>query len=182
MSLQAVIANLLSLKSSLKVGQEKCFQLKHIIANEHIAISKHDINALESIVGDKENISSDLERTVHKVVDQVMGLNEGEVESLSGIQDILSALKKTYAGDDLQAQTLRFLVDECAESIQRLLESADSLRIELHRNMMVIQRMMADHQESYRFWQSIAAEEGSQYGEKGERQSSGHCSQFAVKI
>ncbi|MFK7873925.1 MAG: hypothetical protein AB8C84_12300 [Oligoflexales bacterium] len=185
MKTEQAVKSLLKMQKNLESAFKQCHELSAVMKQEHRAISVHNLNEVEALVSQKESSADALQTVVQDLLADLLALGEDALPErfeLSLGLKIFEHIEAALFDDDLQSKTARYLLRECRKDLEQVLEVADRLRFDIHQNMVVLERMMDHHQESYRFWQTIAAEEGSQYGDRGEKQSSGHCSQLVVKV
>jgi hypothetical protein len=95
---------------------------------------------------------------------------------------VLTDLSQTDAAKDFAGSVLRHLVD----GLRTLLEDFEKLYRQvkpvIEGNKYLVQTMLHNFQESYRFWQEISEKVQTSYNAQGVQSTQGKMSGFAVKV
>lgn len=160
-----------------------CYQdLLKMIDAEHAAISRSDLQTIEDIVEHKTAIGANIEAEVTAI--RQLGVRTATVYekvfqtpiiapiSITACYDLLKSIRESIQEDTFVVQ----LFDRVLSNLDNVIKSFKTLREQtepkIEMNRYLTERLLHQHQESYRFWQSVAQESQATYDAGGSQRSS----------
>ena len=151
--------------------------LQKLIDAEHDYIRKSDLKSLELVTQEKEKISQKIRENITKI-ERVYGdvcslagfligdSKESRAPNLSNIAKVFEDLR-----EKLESQGAVFNI-ELFKSVDKALREVilfqKNLSPKIEMNVYLTSKLLDHHRETYRFWQEIALESSSVYGENGD--------------
>lgn len=145
-----------------------------LIDAEHALVNHSDLEGVESITVKKINLGNIIEKEVQqlfvlfedirKQVNQYYGPYDDDPMDLSGLVSRLSSIK---IDANLEGKVLKFEISKLANAFKVFRELRSKYQPKLEMNRYLLSKVLRNHQETFRFWQSVAAESEATYGEKG---------------
>lgn len=189
-----VVETASNLKDALS-GLVESFQLiLPAIENEHNAIKSGDITIIETACIEKSVISNRIEalhldlraatQTIHKqhgaMCERSMRL-ESIQDCVAMLEDLSEAIVAASPQDRLTADLLQHLTTRIRRLTVEFEEAAARAKPKIEQNRYVVQTLLRNYQESYRFWVDLAAESQSTYSAKGVQKASNVGSTLVVR-
>jgi flagellar biosynthesis/type III secretory pathway chaperone len=167
-SLEMLETQLLALESHLGL-------LHALIQEEHVAISQHDLLKVEQCCRDKEALLKKIEglKNLTQTIFYSIGSPDRSAYGSSvALQELLALLKQ---------QKHDYSLNKIELSVQNIRSQYVALQKDIKKNKIILEKMIENHQESYRFWLEITQESNSFYTAKGEKGRVALSSQIEIK-
>lgn len=195
MSHHASVEQVISIASRLKEQVQGLFDaytlLPAVIEKEHRAIKSSDFAEVEAARIEKEILGDKIEHCFSGMTvagEQLAQYRAGWLEepkvrpaTLKECVQVLADLSQAEAAKDFAGSVLKHLVD----GLRTLLEDFEKLYRQvkpvIEGNKYLVQTMLHNFQESYRFWQEIAEKVQTSYTAQGVQSMQGKNSGFKVK-
>ncbi len=195
MSHHASVEQVISIASRLKEQVQGLFDaytlLPAVIEKEHRAIRSSDFSEVEAARIEKESLGEKIETCFSGMTvagEQLADYRSGWLEqpktrpaTLRECVQVLTELTQAEEAKDFAGSVLKHLVD----GLQVLLNDFEKLYRQvkpvIEGNKYLVQSMLHNFQESYRFWQEISEKVQTSYNSQGVQNTQGKNSGFAVK-
>lgn len=176
----------------LKALTEACVQLSSallafeaVLVRENSAISRSDINELESITDEKiafgEKVKS-LVRRLSERMDEFVALVGGKRIS-DDEERQLSEFSKFVRGQI--ARESDAAIDQALDEFEKQVEEVKAVRQkvfpQIEVNAYLVKKLLQYHRETYAFWQAVAQEAEATYGQSGKTKSTTQRSILSVR-
>jgi len=158
-------------------------QLPALIDQEHDAISRHDFRAMSELGERKQKASTEIEAMVSEMLLAAERLRAHYTASLGGdlpagdstlsqAVAVLDALRGRLEPNDLGGQVVAHILKGIRQLFEQFQIAKSSTQGQMLLNQRVLQRMLQNYQESYRFWQELAVECQASYDASGAQKGS----------
>ena len=160
------------------------------IEKEHECIKTGDIRAVEEACADKNVIGERIEamhtelRIATAQIAKYYGMEIGRPVNFANIQDCLSGLDDLhdqFSQDGVAADVLAHLLTRLRRLTVEFHDAAAKAQPLIEMNKYLIQTLLRNYQESYRFWVDVAAETQATYSAKGVQKASNVGSTLVVR-
>ncbi len=178
--LQKLLASTTKTIGDVTQAYEKLIDL---FEDEYLAAGSHDINKYEKSAISKVEVSDLVLKKTQSFFseyEQIASITRRESSFKSLTQVISFLVEITSLVIDNQA-TIR-LLNKNLKAIRRLKSFFFEVKPKLEKNRLVLQRLLKNHQESYKFWQWAVATRDSSYDSKGPKVNKTALSQIQVKV
>lgn len=193
--LQAVEGILGSLRQHLGelAGQLSAFSA--LLKLEYQVIGEHNIQKLEKVCHDKAVVADKIDHlyvllkakvdSLGEIMQKPRASSSQDPSCLSSLQQLLQAYHKELKSDfpenspalyplKRQIAQLEVVIGQCQRDFEQL-------KPEVEKNRFILARLLHNHQESYKFWQTTVTEASSSYDKTGLRRGPEAISQFHTK-
>lgn len=195
MSSNASVEQVITIASRLKDQVQGLYdayaQLPAVIEKEHRAIRASDFAEVEAARIEKELLGERIETCfsgMYVAGEQLSQYRSGWLEqpqvrpaTLRECVQLLTELSQAKEASDFAGSVLKHLV----EGLRQLLEDFEKLYRQvkpvIEGNKALVQTLLTNFQESYRFWQEISEKVQTSYNAHGVQSTQGKNSGFAVK-
>jgi len=173
---EEVIACASQMKEALSGLVEAFLAMIPAIEKEHECIKTGDIRAVEEACADKTVIGERIEamhtelRIGSSRVAKYYESLHGRAASFANIQDCLSALEdiqEMLGGDGVANDVLSHLITRLRRLTVEFHDAAEKAQPLIEMNKYLVQTLLRNYQQSYRFWVDVAAETQATYSAKG---------------
>lgn len=173
-------------------------QMPALIDAEHDAIRSGNFTMVREATAAKMDVCDRITETHEILVGQSRSLPE-LAASLTGVRcdppatlseclatlvdlaDHATAPGASSIENSLTRDMLQKLLAGSTDSLESFLQTASSVKSRIEANRVVLEKMLTNYQDSYRFWMEMATEAQSSYDAKGVQRSSGVASGLRVK-
>lgn len=189
----AVIGASTAIRDSLSALVSGFTELRPAIEEEHTAIKSGDLAAVEAACKHKTAIGDEIElqhqvlrNAVSKIsrLADLFGIGKEKLQTIHDAIDILDDISEGL----IQTSGFRF----AADVLKRLLSQIRSLTTDfndrakaaqplIEMNRYLVQTLLHNYQESYRFWVDTAAEVEATYNDRGVQKSKGVGSTLNIR-
>lgn len=190
---QKLIACLTTMRELLTELEFNLKSLSTVIQDEQDAIQRGQLPIIEGIVKKKVQVGNLIEQEVTLFSSQVDDLGQdfnelsnagasGDVK-LSGFARGLILLQARMKREmsETAYKIMSHLVEALTATTDRVVSLSRDLSPKIKANAYLVRKLLFHHQETYRFWQSIAQDTQSVYSAKGRSQAQSSSSIFRVK-
>lgn len=174
--LEKAIEYLSSFQKVLVELRSDYVELLKVVDAEHAAISRSDLQTIESLVQHKASTSEELENhalDIRKIASKLQGFIQDlcrmtlPCASITDVMNMFSTIENYFSESSITRDAFlkillstRIIYDEFVD-LRRITEP----KIEM--NKYLTERLLNHHQQSYLFWQEIARESTATYGDDG---------------
>ncbi|SME87823.1 hypothetical protein [Pseudobacteriovorax antillogorgiicola] len=172
-----IIADISRLREFIESLSELYQRTLSLIDTEHQSIQSSDLKAIGETVKAKQSLAEELKTVTDRIGDgfaKVKGypclasiLEHRGYSHAIDLGLFLSLLADHTFGDSIEERVLRH---ECVKTLkvyEKYQDLQKRFQPKIEMNRYLIQKLLYHHQETFRFWQSIAAESEATYGSKG---------------
>lgn len=197
-AIEAVIAAASTLKGAASALQAAYAKLPLAIEREHAAIRERELLSMEQAADEKAQIGAEIESrfsALFTASEQLASLKhqlftggEGPAPRLTALKDAVAALLEledaflNEAGiEQLALGVLRHQVDGLAKLAKEFEAQMRIVKPLIEANRSLVQSMLENYQDSYRFWTRVAEETALSYNSNGVQKAEGRLSGFRVR-
>jgi flagellar biosynthesis/type III secretory pathway chaperone len=174
---------------------EVCVQLsaamqafEDVVIRENSAIARSDIQELAAITDEKIAFGEQLKSKVRRLAERMdefvsfMGLKRIAGDDERQLSEFVKAVKASLIGS-AEDPTLSEALSAFESRAEELKEMRQKLFPQIEVNAYLVKKLLQYHRETYAFWQSVADESESTYGDTGKtkQKSSGQRSILSVR-
>lgn len=147
----------------------------NIIDKEHEQIRLSNLDEIEKLTAEKNELGSSVSEacdTLFKHFELVRDLSRSSLGLSSEVENIHSLTESLDSIDEKEFEVYDFKVlthevKKLKEAYQSFSKRKSEYQPKIEMNRYLIGRLLNHHQETFRFWQGIAAEAEATYGSKG---------------
>lgn len=186
--LVAILSNFRELLDSL---MDSLTELEHILIAEEKAIQESNLNQIEKIVPSKEKLGSQIEKAIIAVRTQLEQLFQGTLNpeicpkksnlELSDLVTVLTTIESSMKNLGLASQVFLHIASKVKTRAKKVMQLRVKLLPRIEANSYLVRKLLSYHQETYRFWQSLAYEAESVYSSHGRTKTTKSQSILEVK-
>ena len=151
--------------------------MKNLFEAEHDYVRKSDLKSLEILTDDKIKISQSIGVNIQKIeriYNDLYNLAgylisdsaESKIPNLSNIRRVFQDLRSKLDKQGINYKIETF--DQLDSVLKKVISFQQVLSPKIEMNIYLTNKLLDHHRETYRFWQEIALESSSVYGEKGD--------------
>ncbi len=154
-----------------------------VIDDEYAAVYEHSIAKYEETslrkveLGDLIVRNTELLFATYSELASYSDYGDQKFATITEVKVLLQALVATFSKDE---RISRYLARN-ETSLQRMQNSFFELKPKIEKNKFTLQRLISNHQESYKFWQWAMNEKDASYDKNGPKVNRNAISQFQVK-
>ena len=161
-----------------------------VLSLEEKAIIDHDINEYEKNGKSKEEVAAkilDSYQTLSSSCESICdlgaeyGYNVPPMNKLSDIISLFDEISSSGDNSEVSLKVLNLQMDKAKKSILDVLETQAQSKQYVERNVMLVNKLLQNHRQSYQFWRETIAAEAVGYNQKGVRSSNHSVSMFNAK-
>lgn len=195
-AIEAVIAAASALKDAASALQSAYVTLPPILEREVQAIRKRELMAMEIAADEKAQIGAKIEALFSQLFQcsnelatigkRIVG-GEGPPPRLLALKDCVSALRELDAhfvmtgAAELALGVLRHQTEGLGKLAKGFEAQMREVKPLIEANRLLVQSMLENYQESYRFWVRVAEETAQSYNHQGVQKGEGRLSGFRVR-
>ena len=160
------------------------------LKNEEMAVMNHDISFYEENGKTKEISATKILDYVRKLLESCSDIHDmaishevdvKQVNKLSDMNMVLSAVEgKLSNGKGYKGQYFKEII-KARSLISDLVQMQHHVKEYTERNVILVNKLLNNHRQSYQFWRESIAEEAVGYNEKGVRSSKQSVSMFNAR-
>ena len=187
---ESVIACASQMKEALTGLVEAFAAIVPAIEKEHECIKTGDIRAVEescadkSVIGERiEAMHTELKKHSNQIA-RIYSAEFGKPAQFGNIQDCLEGLSEFQDQcdeTDVAGEVLNHLISRLRRLTVEFEDAARKAQPLIEMNKYLVQTLLRNYQESYRFWVDIAAETQSTYSAKGVQKAANVGSTLVVR-
>lgn len=157
-----------------------------VIEKEHRAIRSSDFMAVQDALGAKENAGARVEEcfgALMRASENLARLSHdgSRPKTLKECVAVLTGIVAKTTDEGIGAQVLRHQVEGLAKVVAEFDARFLKVKPMIEANRALVQTMLHNMQESYRFWQEVAEQVATAYNAQGVQKTQGRNSGFTVK-
>ena len=187
MQWQDEILNPTELQDHLSKLQLLFSELTQLVADEHQAIGESHLPKIEAITSKKIELSENIQKLSNQFAIDFDGLLTSirsqcaisEEERMSVVD--LAEYCEGHLGDSYEDKLLKHEMKKVSDLFQELRDLKKKSNPLIEMNQYLVKKLLRHHQETFRFWQGVAAESASIYGEKGTAKQTGSHATIIVR-
>jgi hypothetical protein len=165
-------------------------RLPQVIQDEHDAIKSGNINIVEQTTAEKVKLGESVEACFNLLRSAAEELKtwrrrllEDDTQSVVTLKDCVATLEllaERLGGEVFGVQVLRHQTQGLKQLVHDFDAQFKRVQPLVEMNKYLTERMLVNHQESYRFWVSVIEETESAYNAQGVQKAQGRHSAFKV--
>jgi hypothetical protein len=161
-----------------------------ILENEEKSIIDHNILEYEANGKAKEEVGAEIMSQIQRLLEacgdicelaEACKIEVPQVEKLSDVISVFSLLATKIQMNETTKQIFVFQVEKAQKSISNLIETQTHVKEYTERNVMLVNKLLNNHRQSYQFWREAIAAEAVGYNSKGIRNTSHSVSMFNAR-
>ncbi len=197
-AIEAVIAAASALKDAASALQSAYAKLPPVIEREHAAIRARELLAMEQAADAKAQVGSEIEARFAALFTAAGGLaalkhrlftgGEGPAPRLAALKDAVAALRELESAFLAEAGMEPMALGVLSHQVEGLAKLAHDFEAQMRvikplieGNRHLVQSMLENYQDSYRFWTRVAEETALSYNSQGLQKAEGRLSGFRVR-
>ncbi len=165
---------LTELSRAVKVFLQEIHCLDELLLREAEAIGKSDLEQIEILTSEKILLSQRMELLVAEIRDLELSLRQdfGEVAYDSkksfhlSIKDLIYDIEKLLKNSE-KSNEIEGLLAKLNSDVTQLISERKRIFPQVESNTYLIKKLLHYHRETYAFWQSVAGDSESTYGQTG---------------
>ena len=161
-----------------------------VLAKEEQSIVDHDIQKYEAhghskqeiaarILDDYQKLSSYCESICEAAIERHLKISTAE--KLTNVVIIFNEVLEQVDADEISKRIFKTQVDKVESAIEKLVKIQSDSKDLVERNVILVERLIDNHRQSYQFWREAIAKETVGYNEKGRRSTSHSVSMFNAR-
>ena len=187
---ESIIACASQMKEALAGLVEAFSALVPAIEKEHECIRSGDIRAVEESCADKTVIGERIEskhaemKKCSSQIARIFSAELGRSAQFGNIQDCLEGLTEFQEGcgdGGVAGEVLEHLITRLRRLTVEFQDAAQKAQPLIEMNKYLVQTLLRNYQESYRFWVDVAAETQATYSAKGVQKAANVGSTLIVR-
>lgn len=186
MKSERLVSDISLLKENLDDLTQLYIEVVGVLNHEHDLIKARDLEKIEILTKEKVELGQRVEsaceilaRSFERMKMSAEAAFEWNVE-LVDISSLLERLRSSCT-DSYEDKIIEHELNKLENSYQEFKATKESFQPKIEMNRYLVKNLLEQHQETFRFWQSIAAESESTYGSKGESVNQGSKSTLQVR-
>lgn len=161
-----------------------------ILAAEEKSIIDHDIQLYETHGKEKEQVAASILDNYQSLSSHCESIYEAAlerhfkistVEKLSNVVDVFHEIYDQLEAPETSKNILKLQISKVKSSIELLIKTQLDSKDLVERNVLLVERLIDNHRQSYQFWREAIAKETVGYNEKGRRSTSQSVSMFNAR-
>jgi len=188
-ALESVVELASTMRDVVTALYEAFAQMPVMIEQEHEAIRSGKLSNVEQVMAQKVALGEVIEAQhmeLKRICDRLslwcqMNLGSSRFQNMSQVVDAFDAIVLASPERSLHRQVIAHLAKAIRTRLEQFSAAAKAAKPSLEVNRIVVEKAIRNHQESWRFWQNVAAESSATYNATGVPTPAGNGSILQVR-